>query len=143
MNAAVMDIIESVVAITEFSEDDCDVLQKTFRTVIDSAPKLFELPPEQHAAQDEVDPNNPPGAYALQPQVGANPQVNLHEFVPNWLKFKELVLLLGSGLQTVCDRWASGKGPMALYFQPEEVKGLVVAMFDDTKLRASVLKQIR
>ncbi len=67
----------------------------------------------------------------------------LHEFVPNWLRFRELVLLLGSGLQTVADRWAAGKGPLALHFSPGDVARLVEAMFEETHRRAVVLRELR
>ena len=120
MNAAVVDMVDNVLAIGEFSVDDCDVLQGVFRHITDVAPQLFTLPDMQD-----------------------NPEVTLHEFVPNWMKFRELLLVLRSNLQQVADRWADGKGPLALYFSPEEVKRLVVAMFENTSKRDAVLGQLR
>ena len=147
LNAGVGDMIESVVNIGEFSADDCDVLQKVLEIVVDSAPALFTLPEhqlQQNAQEEEEDKNNPQAvALPHQPQIGCSPQVMLHEFVPNWLKFRELILILGSGLQTVSDRWASGKGPLALHFTPEDISRLVVAMFEDTHRREGVLRELR
>ena len=147
LNAAVGDIIESVTNIGEFSADDCDVLQNVLQIIVDAAPSLFTLPEhqlQQNAQEEEEDKNNPQAA-ALphQPQIGCSPQVMLHEFVPNWLKFRELILILGSGLQTVSDRWAAGKGPLALHFTPEDVSKIVVGMFEDTRRRECVLREIR
>ena len=74
LNAAVGDMIESVVNIGEFSADDCDVLQKVLEIVVDSAPALFTLPEhqlQQNAQEEEEDKNNPQAAaLPRQPQIG-------------------------------------------------------------------------
>lgn len=120
LNAAVVDIIDNVLAIGEFSVDDCDVLQQVLSLILEAAPHLFNLPNMQQ-----------------------NPEVTLHEFVTNWMKFRELNLVLRSNLQQVSDRWADGKGPLALYFSAEEIKRLVIAMFENTSKRDAVLAQLR
>ena len=120
MNATVVDMVENVLAIGEFSAEDCDVLQAVLGLVLEAAPQLFTL---THSAD--------------------NPEVTLHEFVSSWMKFRELNLVLRSNLQQVADRWADGKGPLALYFTPDEMKRLVVAMFENTSKRDAVLAQLR
>lgn len=133
--------------ISEFSADDCDVLQKVLQIVVDAAPALFVLPEhqlQQNVREEEEDKNNPQAA-ALphQPQIGCSPLVMLHEFVPNWLKFREILLVLGSGLQTVSDRWATGKGPLALHFTAEDICKIVVAMFENTHRREAVIRELK
>ncbi len=120
LNAVVMDIVDSVLLIGEFSVDDCECLQKTLSTLTCSAAGLFRLQ-----------------------QSATNPEVLLHEYVPNWMKFRELLRALNSGFQELSDRWADGKGPLALHFQPEEIRKLVIAMFENTSNRDRVLAQLR
>lgn len=50
--------------------------------------------------------------------------------------------MLNSSLADINDRWADGKGPLAVEFKPEEVKGLIRALFQNTDRRAAVLARI-
>ena len=72
----------------------------------------------------------------------SSPEVLLHEHVLAWMKFTELHRILGSGLQNLSDRWASGKGPLAIYYSAEQVHHLIIAMFENTSNRDSVLSKI-
>ncbi|ENN78476.1 hypothetical protein YQE_04533, partial [Dendroctonus ponderosae] len=49
-------------------------------------------------------------------------------YVPLWYKLNELTFVLNSNLVDINDRWASGKGPLALQFEPTELRGLVKAL---------------
>ena len=100
--------------------EDCEYLQEVLGTVVDSAVELFKLD----------DPKS-------------NPQITIHEYVPSWMKFKELGHLLGCSLQEVADRWADGKGPLALHFTGQEVAQLLVAIFENTSKRDALLNQLR
>ena len=51
--------------------------------------------------------------------------------------------LIYSSLREIDDRWSSGKGPMAMVFQPEEVKRLIRALFQNTDRRSQVLSRIK
>ncbi len=74
--------------------------------------------------------------------VDTNPVVLLHEAVPCWSRFRELVTFFGWTLTDVADRWADGKGPLAMHFTGDEVKKLVVAMFENTSRREALLMQL-
>ena len=117
----VSEICESVLSIGEYSADDCDCLYSTLESLTRFAPDLFNL--GEHSK--------------------SNPEVLLHEFVPNWMKFRELQGVLKSGLQEVSDRWADGKGPLAVYFAPDEIRRLVMAIFENTSKRDIVLSQLK
>ena len=119
LDAAVTEIIDCVLAIEEFSADDCDYLQRVLSEIVEFGVEYFCLD-----------------------DAKVNPQVALHEFVPSWMKFKELVMILSYNLQDIYDRWADGKGPLAMHFTGEEVKKLVVAMFENTSRRAALLQQL-
>ena len=120
LNAAIEDVITSVLSIEEFSAEDCDYLQDVLSCILESAATYFQSPDPKH-----------------------NTQVTLHESVPSWLKFRELVRVLSSGLQEVSDRWADGKGPLGLVFTSEELRRLVLAMFENTSKRDALLRQLR
>ena len=120
LNAALMNIINSVLSIEEFSADDCDRLHAVLTLVIDVAADFFQTETSS-----------------------ANPQVTLHECVSNWLRFKELVLFLDCGLQAVADRWADGKGPLALHLTATEVRRLVTAVFENTRKRDMFLSRLK
>lgn len=66
----------------------------------------------------------------------------IYIFVEQWGRFKELMLILSSGLMEINERWAEGKGPLALHFQPEEVKTLIRALFQNNEKRDFVLAKI-
>lgn len=119
LSVALEEMIENVTAIVEFSADDCQCLQRIFNYLIQSAADIFRSE-----------------------EPGSNPEVTLHEFVFNWMKFKELTMVLGFGLQQVCDRWSDGKGPLALHFTGEQMASLVVAMFEKTAKRDALVIQL-
>ena len=119
LNSAITDIMTSILHIGEFSVDDCDCLQQVLSCITSSAPDLFHVEIAKSSAE-----------------------VLLHEHVQTWMRFTELHRLLGSGLQVLSDRWAAGKGPLALHFTPEEVHRLVIAIFENTSKRDAVLAQI-
>ncbi|CAG9828964.1 unnamed protein product [Diabrotica balteata] len=64
-------------------------------------------------------------------------------YVPSWYKLNELNFVLGASLIDISDRWADGKGPLALQFKPVELKTLIRALFQNTDRRAAVLARIQ
>lgn len=117
LSVALEEMIEDVTTIEEFSADDCCCLQRIFSYLIQSAVDIFR-------ADDSR---------------SENPEVTLHEFVSNWMKFRELTLMVGFCLQEVSDRWADGKGPLALHFTGEQVASMVTAMFEKTSRRDALV----
>lgn len=63
-------------------------------------------------------------------------------YVPLWNKLNELSFVLSASLVDINDRWACGKGPLALYFEPVELGHLIKALFQNTDRRAEVLSRI-
>uniref|UniRef100_A0AAY4DQM3 Zw10 kinetochore protein n=1 Tax=Denticeps clupeoides TaxID=299321 RepID=A0AAY4DQM3_9TELE len=64
-------------------------------------------------------------------------------YVKKWMTFKELSIVLQASLQEIVDRWAEGKGPLALVFTSNEMKGLIRALFQNTDRRAVALTKIK
>ena len=70
-------------------------------------------------------------------------KLDVIRYVKKWNKFKELILILNASLREIEDRWAGGKGPLAIEFSVEEVKKLIRALFQNTDRRASTLSRIK
>ena len=64
-------------------------------------------------------------------------------FVKKWSKFKELIVVLDSGLSVIEDRWGEGNGVLAKEFTADEIKQLIKAIFQNTERRATVLSKIK
>lgn len=105
-------LINAVVGVPDISVEAAELLITIYNIVISRAPKLFSDPTE------------------------------ISLYVESWNKLNELVFVLDSNMLNINDRWASGKGPLALYFKPEEVKDLIRALFQNTDLRANMLNRI-
>ncbi|XP_018333578.1 centromere/kinetochore protein zw10 homolog [Agrilus planipennis] len=105
-------LMEFVLLVEDLSSDIAEQLADTFKIVQTRGPKLFTEPKE------------------------------INMYVEVWYRFNELVFMLNASLVEINDRWADGKGPLALVMKPEEVKRLVRALFQNTDRRAALLAKI-
>lgn len=105
-------IINEILKIEDISTEPGEQLVNIFNVILARGPKLFTDPKE------------------------------IHLYVKSWYRFSELVFILGSSLIGICDRWADGKGPLALQFKPEEVQRLIKAIFQNTDRRAAILAKV-
>ena len=83
-----------------------------------------------------------PNAFVLE----NNPETSkgdIVRYVRKWNRFKELIVVLNASLREIEDRWASGKGPLANEYTPDEVKRMIRALFQNTDRRAGVLSRIK
>ena len=64
-------------------------------------------------------------------------------YVKKWLKFKELIFILGASLREIEESWGGGKGRLSSEFPAEQVKQLIRALFQNTERRAAVLAKIK
>lgn len=115
-----------MLSIVEFSVEDCLCLQRVLTSVIMGSMELF-----QHCRRDDVDS-----------QLDTSIEVTLHDCVAVWLRFRELTSFLGLSLTDVVDRWADGKGPLAMQLSATELARLVVAVFEKTSRRDALLAQL-
>ena len=121
LNAVLVEMINGVVVLEDICADDASQLHSLLSIVMDKAPEFFQMEAEEDSS-----------AIAL-----------LHTNVAKWLKYKELLLILNASLQNILDRWADGKGPLAVEFSANEVKQLIRALFQNTERRSNVLVKIR
>ncbi|XP_054853771.1 centromere/kinetochore protein zw10 homolog isoform X2 [Eublepharis macularius] len=123
LNTALAEIISRILALEDISAENADRLFALCQMMVEEGPQVFvPLPEEKH--------NRP-----FQEEVPL--------YVPKWMMFKELMLVLQANLQEIMDRWADSKGPLAAEFSPSEVKNLIRALFQNTERRAAALAKIK
>lgn len=102
-------IVNAVVKFEDIPSDVAEQLVEIIKIILNRGPKLF------------TDPN----------------EISL--YVETWHRLNELNFVLGASLIGITDRWADGKGVLALYFKTAEMRQLIRALFQNTDKRAAVL----
>uniref|UniRef100_A0A8C6S4X7 Centromere/kinetochore protein zw10 homolog n=1 Tax=Neogobius melanostomus TaxID=47308 RepID=A0A8C6S4X7_9GOBI len=123
LNTAIAEITAKIMALEDISSEEGEHLHTLCQTLLQDAPRVFTPLTEEKKNlkyQEEV---------AL--------------YVKKWGMFKELAVVLKANLQEIVDRWADGKGPLAVEFSGSEVKSLVRALFQNTERRAVALTKIK
>ncbi|XP_039743871.1 centromere/kinetochore protein zw10 homolog [Pteropus medius] len=123
LNTAISEIIGRITALEDISTEDGDRLYSLCKTVMDEGPQVF-APLSQESKNKKY-------------------QEEVPVYVPKWMPFKELMMVLQASLQEIGDRWADGKGPLAAAFSSSEVKALIRALFQNTERRAAALAKIK
>uniref|UniRef100_A0A8C0WR41 Centromere/kinetochore protein zw10 homolog n=1 Tax=Castor canadensis TaxID=51338 RepID=A0A8C0WR41_CASCN len=122
LNTAISEII-SRITLEDISTEDGDRLYSLCKTVMDEGPQVF-APLSEESKNKKY-------------------QEEVPVYVPKWMPFKELMMILQASLQEIGDRWADGKGPLATAFSSSEVKALIRALFQNTERRAAALAKIK
>ncbi|XP_073922801.1 centromere/kinetochore protein zw10 homolog isoform X2 [Castor canadensis] len=123
LNTAISEIISRITALEDISTEDGDRLYSLCKTVMDEGPQVF-APLSEESKNKKY-------------------QEEVPVYVPKWMPFKELMMILQASLQEIGDRWADGKGPLATAFSSSEVKALIRALFQNTERRAAALAKIK
>ncbi|XP_061819035.1 centromere/kinetochore protein zw10 homolog [Nerophis lumbriciformis] len=123
LNTAVMEMIAKIMTLEDISSEDGEHLHTLCQTVIEDGPLVFTPLAEEHKNKKFEE------------------EVPL--YVKKWGTFKELDIVLRANLQEIVDRWADGKGPLALAFTCVEMKSLIRALFQNTERRAAALTKIK
>lgn len=71
----------------------------------------------------------------------AQPRDMTFIYCPNWLKFQYLAEILESSLVDIKYLWTEGE--LSLEFVPDEVEGLIEALFAESQLRRQAIQEIR
>lgn len=123
LNTAITEVIAKIMMLEDISSEDGEHLHTLCQTLIEEGPLVFIPLAEENKNRKYQE------------------EVPLH--VRKWSTFKELVIVLRANLQEIVDRWADGKGPLALEFSSLEVKNLIRALFQNTERRAVALTKIK
>ena len=124
LNSVVEELVERVIILEDIAADSAVQICALFSLVRDKAHEVFMMSDDEHERKDTS-------------------KMDLIRYVKKWNQFKELILLLNASLKEIEDRWAGGKGPLAVEFTVEEVKKLVRALFQNTDRRAATLSRIK
>jgi len=124
LSGVLREVIDSVLLIVELSVDDCVCLQRVFTSLVTSSTQLFQ----------RCRPADGPPSQSV--------EVTVQDCVPVWLRFRELATFFSLRLSEVIDRWADGKGPMAVQLSAAELARLVVAVFEKTSRRDAFIARL-
>lgn len=123
LNTAITEITAKIMMLEDISSEDGEHLHTLCQTIIEEGPLVF-IPLAEENKNKKY-------------------QEEVPVYVKKWGTFKELVIVLRANLQEIVDRWADGKGPLALEFSSSEVKNLIRALFQNTDRRAVALTKIK
>lgn len=126
LNSVLSELIVVILSVEEYSVEDSECLQNVLQFLSSASVDLFR-----------------PSSSCLPSADSSSPEVTVQEVCPEWLRLRELSILVGAGLQEVDDRWSDGKGPTALYFSGEDVARLVAATFEKTTRRDALIGKLR
>lgn len=123
LNTAITEIISKIMMLEDISSEDGEHLHTLCQNIIEEGPLVF-IPLAEENKNKKY-------------------QEEVPLYVKKWGTFKELVIVLRANLQEIVDRWADGKGPLAVEFSSSEVKNLIRALFQNTERRAVALTKIK
>lgn len=123
LNTAITEVISKIMMLEDISSEDGEHLHTLCQSILEESPLVF-IP----LAEDSKNKRY---------------QEEVPLYVNKWSTFKELVIVLRANLQEIVDRWADGKGPLAVEFSNLEVKSLIRALFQNTERRAAALTRIK
>ncbi|NXS28230.1 ZW10 protein, partial [Pomatostomus ruficeps] len=123
LNTALAEIVTRIAALEDISAEDADRLYSLCRIMVEEGPQVFTP--------------------LLEEDKNKKYQEEVPVYVPKWMTFKELMIILQANLQEIVDQWADGKGPLAEEFSAAEVKSLIRALFQNTERRAAALAKIK
>ncbi|XP_029304904.1 LOW QUALITY PROTEIN: centromere/kinetochore protein zw10 homolog [Cottoperca gobio] len=123
LNTAISEVIAKIMMLEDISSEDGEHLHTLCQTLIEEGPLVFIPLAEENKNRKY--------------------QEEVPLYVRKWSTFKEVVIVLRANLQEIVDRWADGKGPLALEFSSSEVKNLIRALFQNTERRAAALTKIK
>ncbi|XP_070699455.1 centromere/kinetochore protein zw10 homolog [Pempheris klunzingeri] len=123
LNTAITEVIAKIMMLEDISSEDGEHLHTLCQTLIEEGPLVF-IPLAEENKNKKY-------------------QEEVPLYVRKWGTFKELGIVLRANLQEIVDRWADGKGPLALEFSSSEVKNLIRALFQNTERRAVALTKIK
>ncbi|XP_056586727.1 centromere/kinetochore protein zw10 homolog [Triplophysa dalaica] len=122
LNTAICELINKIMMLEDISNEDGDRLRTLCQTIIEEGPLVFTPLPDENKNKKY--------------------QEEVPVYVKKWMTLKELSIVLNASLQEIVDRWAEGKGPLAVEFSCNEMKSLIRALFKNTERRAAALTKI-
>lgn len=130
-------LIKSCLRLEDISSDDASYLHAAFSLlrqcvfeIFSKSQKKFENDSNEDATIDAT----------IENKIA---DFNATKYIKLWQKFKYLLKVLTANLQEIVDLWSESKGPLALYFDSEEIRHLIRALFMITDKRSAALAKIK
>lgn len=139
------DLLKSALKLEDISTDDASYLHSAFSLVKQSVYDVFSKHQQLKTNQESVNTYITLETDDLT-NVSLNnnmADLNASRYVQSWSKFKYLLDILKANLNDIVDLWADAQGPLALHFDPEEVRHLIRALFMITDRRSAALAKIK
>ena len=139
LDAVLRDVIATVLAVVEWSVDDCVTLHRILTDTITAALRLFHRPPTltPHHSDDDTDPAE------LRPRALVAAEARVCQCVPVWQRYRELAGFFGRGLGEVAARWGDGgRGPLGAQLSAVELARLTVGVYEKTPRRDAFIARL-
>lgn len=125
------DLLKSCLKLEDIESENSNYLHSAFSTLYQAIIEVFAKGGDDY--DDDIHEN-----------MGSTiADLNAAKYVVSWNRFKYFLRILKANLVEIDNLWSEKKGPLALYFEPEEIRGLIRALFMNTDRRAAVLAKIK
>ena len=116
LNVLVSFVVKGIIALEDIVSADAAELNRILDIILEKGPSVMHFSEEQ--------------------------MKDMLVHCASWMQLKELAFVLDARLYEIVDRWGQGKGSLAQYFKPIEVRTLIKALFTNTDHRAAALSKI-
>ena len=130
------DLLKSCLKLEDIETENSEYIHTAFSGLYQSVIEVFT----RVAATDNSDEKN---GEENSSSSSAMADLNAAKYIVSWNRFKYFLKILKANLVEIDDLWSEGKGPLALYYEPDEVRSLIRALFMNTDRRATVLAKIK
>lgn len=132
-------LIKSCLRLEDISSDDASYLHAAFSLIRQCVLEIFSFSKSQKKLDAESEKDS-----SFDMTIGNKiADFNATKHIKLWQKFKYLLKVLTANLQEIVDLWSESKGPLALYFDSEEIRHLIRALFMITDKRSAALAKIK
>jgi hypothetical protein len=136
------DLLKSCLSLEDISSEDAEYLYKALSIIEQTVYNLFskneKLDPN-NSKEIDLDENSKKASIKVRNSLA---DLNASKYMKSWHRFKYMSTLLKANLQEIVDLWSEGKGPLAMYFDSEEIRHLIKALFMITDRRSAALATI-
>lgn len=137
INLILSNLVKSCLRLDDISSDDASYLHSAFSIMTKAVSDLYSK-----GSNEDIPSDISSDLVTL--SLNSNlADLDASKHVPIWQRFKYLLVILKANLQEIVDLWTDGKGPLAIHYEPDEIRHLVKALFMNTDRRQAALAKIK
>lgn len=139
-------LLKSCLRLEDISTDDASYLEAGFTLIKQAIYEIFSKHQMNNENQSDSELNDINVKDESLADLRTNNKMadfNATKYIKQWQKFKYLLKILRANLLEIEDMWSDSKGPLALYYNSEEVRQLIRALFMITDKRSATLAKIK